>query len=170
MATTLYDLLPRADAIASDLLLGRFPDYVEGRRLTLYPAQEEALIELGLKAHERFVREWVGGFLPLPRWVCSTEQLYRAFKRWCLQTGERFPPPQVTFSKGVEKAARGKLRCEPVKLDAEVNGKNWLRVWVVADADPPEGTSKGQWARESVEAFEDVLRRFGEHDAPGGGQ
>ena len=46
MATTLYDLLPREDRITSDLLLGRFLDYVEGRRLTLYPAQEEAVLEL----------------------------------------------------------------------------------------------------------------------------
>ncbi|MBI5384671.1 MAG: DUF3516 domain-containing protein [Verrucomicrobia bacterium] len=46
MATTLYELLPREDRITSDLLLGKFLDYVEGRRLTLYPAQEEAVLEL----------------------------------------------------------------------------------------------------------------------------
>ncbi len=43
---TLYDLLPREDRITSDLLLGRFLDYVAARRLTLYPAQEEAVLEL----------------------------------------------------------------------------------------------------------------------------
>jgi HNH endonuclease len=68
------------------------------------------LIELGLRPHERFVREWVTGFLPLPLRVCSTEQLYRAFTRWAQASGERFPPPQVVFSKGVEKAGGGKLR------------------------------------------------------------
>ncbi len=41
MANTLYDLLPCEDAISSDRLLGRFLDYAAGRRLTLYPAQEE---------------------------------------------------------------------------------------------------------------------------------
>ncbi len=46
MATTLYDLLPRDENLGSDNLLGRFLDYVEGRRLTLYPAQEEAVLEL----------------------------------------------------------------------------------------------------------------------------
>jgi superfamily II RNA helicase len=46
MATTLYDLLPRDDRITSDLLLGRFLDYVAGRQLTLYPTQEEAVLEL----------------------------------------------------------------------------------------------------------------------------
>ncbi len=46
MATTLYDLLPRDANLSSDHLLGRFLDYVGGRRLTLYPAQEEAVLEL----------------------------------------------------------------------------------------------------------------------------
>lgn len=43
---TLYDQLPRGDDFSSDLLLGRFLDYVTGRRLELYPAQEEAILEL----------------------------------------------------------------------------------------------------------------------------
>ena len=46
MATTLYNLLPRDENFSSDHLLGQFLDYVEGRRLTLYPAQEEAVLEL----------------------------------------------------------------------------------------------------------------------------
>jgi superfamily II RNA helicase len=43
---TLYDLLPRDNDLSSDNLLGRFLDYVAGRGLTLYPAQEEALLAL----------------------------------------------------------------------------------------------------------------------------
>ena len=46
MSNTLYELLPRDANLSSDNLLGRFLDYVEGRRLTLYPAQEEAVLEL----------------------------------------------------------------------------------------------------------------------------
>jgi len=42
MAGPLYDILPTGEA-SSDELLGRFLDYVAGKRLTLYPAQEEAL-------------------------------------------------------------------------------------------------------------------------------
>jgi len=41
----LYDLLPRGEA-SSDELLGRFLDYVEGLGLTLYPAQEDAILAL----------------------------------------------------------------------------------------------------------------------------
>ncbi len=46
MTTTLHDLLPRDENVSNDELLGRFLEYVEGRRLTLYPAQESALLEL----------------------------------------------------------------------------------------------------------------------------
>ena len=46
MPATLYDLIPREEKPGNDVLLGRFLDYVEGRRLKLYPAQESAILEL----------------------------------------------------------------------------------------------------------------------------
>jgi len=46
VATTLYDLLPRDENLSSDNLLGRFLNCVAGRRLTLYPVQEEAVLGL----------------------------------------------------------------------------------------------------------------------------
>ncbi len=46
MPATLYDLIPRDEKISNDLLLEKFLDYVAGRRLQLYPAQENAILEL----------------------------------------------------------------------------------------------------------------------------
>ena len=46
MAATLYDLIPHEDRPGNDLLLERFLDYVSGRKLDLYPAQENAILEL----------------------------------------------------------------------------------------------------------------------------
>jgi superfamily II RNA helicase len=46
MIGLLYDALPPDDSADSDELLRRFLDYVAGKGLTLYPAQEEA--NLGL--------------------------------------------------------------------------------------------------------------------------
>ncbi len=46
MPATLYDLIPRDEKPGNDVLLGRFLDYVEGRRLQLYPAQESAILAL----------------------------------------------------------------------------------------------------------------------------
>ena len=46
VSATLYDLIPRDGKTGNDLLLGRFLEYTEGRRLQLYPAQESAILEL----------------------------------------------------------------------------------------------------------------------------
>lgn len=46
VAATLYELIPRDEHASNDALLGRFLDYAAGKRLTLYPAQEEAILEL----------------------------------------------------------------------------------------------------------------------------
>ena len=47
MSVSLADLLPDASwDPSSDVLLDRFLQYTTGRRLTLYPAQEEAILEL----------------------------------------------------------------------------------------------------------------------------
>jgi len=46
MPPTLFDLIPRDGDVTSDNLLGRFLEYAEGKKLTLYPAQEAAILEL----------------------------------------------------------------------------------------------------------------------------
>ena len=46
MAATLYDLIPRDKISSNDLLLEKFLDYAAGRKLKLYPAQENAILEL----------------------------------------------------------------------------------------------------------------------------
>ena len=46
MPDTLYDLIPRDEDFTNDLLLGRFLEYTENKRLRLYPAQETAILEL----------------------------------------------------------------------------------------------------------------------------
>jgi superfamily II RNA helicase len=46
MPGPLLDLMPPEGETGSDSLLGRFLDYVSGKGLELYPAQEEAILEL----------------------------------------------------------------------------------------------------------------------------
>ncbi len=43
---TLYDLIPKDVVPKNDLLLDRFLEYIQSRNLTLYPAQETAILEL----------------------------------------------------------------------------------------------------------------------------
>ncbi len=46
MSATLYDFLPRLEAPTADHLLDRFLDFTRTRGIELYPAQEEAILEL----------------------------------------------------------------------------------------------------------------------------
>ena len=46
VATTLYHQIVRAESLSNDALLGSFLDFVSHRGLELYPAQEEAILEL----------------------------------------------------------------------------------------------------------------------------
>lgn len=128
------------------------------------------LIELGLKPAERFIREWLGGYLPLPLQPCSAGQLYKAFRRWCALTGERFPPIQEQFSKSVKKTVdlianklpvkRVILDYKVVKLDDHVNGQRSARVWIPDGCSPPEGKTEGSWAAEAVKMFDETLKDF----------
>ena len=42
----LASLIPTDGERGNDVLLGRFLEYIDGRKLTLYPAQENAVLEL----------------------------------------------------------------------------------------------------------------------------
>lgn len=128
------------------------------------------LIELGLRPAERFLREWLRGYLPLPLQVCSAGQLYRAFRHWCGLTGERFPPIQEHFSRSVGKSAaligsrlpnKGPpLRYKVIKLDDSVSGKRAVRMWIPSDYHRPEGVSEGMWAADLMTIFEEKLADF----------
>lgn len=139
-----------------DYPLGEFDAF------TLPPltSAKQDLIELGLRPEQRFIREWTQGYLPLPLGVCSTEQLYRAFRRWCGNTGERWPPAQEAFSKGAAKAGAGQLAVEAVKLKYPFNGRTWMRVWVPEGEAPADHEAIGSWAARRCQEFEDALGKF----------
>lgn len=135
---------------------------------------KEALIELNWKAPERFSYEWLEGFLDLPVRVCSAEQLYRAFRRWCDRQGERWPPSQALFTKAVERWTKERVKrntsgqfanpmlvYKQIALKDEVsNARKIVRCWVPEGAGAPSGVTEGLWAHESVQAFESDLGRF----------
>ena len=133
------------------------------------------LIEMGLKPAERFMREWISGFLPLPQRVCSVEQLYRCFQRWCGQAGERWPPSQALFTEQSRRYAK-----ERVELDAEgeqlaprfdvrviavpdptkATGRTSVRCWIPRGCGPQDGRTWGEWAVEAIDEFEPTARGF----------
>jgi hypothetical protein len=156
---------------------------LEGFTEHTYPLMteaKEALIDLGLKPAERFVNEWLDGFLELPVRVCSAGQLYRIFQRWCQQNGERSYVSQATFTttvqrhvyERVERDADGKrkpprLYYKQINLKFPEGHRKTVRCWVPGGiSGPPEGVSEGEWACSAVESFERDVGRYGRESAP----
>ena len=136
---------------------------------------KETLIELGLKPAERFANEWLEGLLPLPLQVCSAEQLYRVFRRWSELNGERFAPPQATFTKQVERHVFERAERDPesgerlpprlaykvIKLAHDSGARKSVRCWLPAGTGPLQGVTEGEWAAACVDSFEMHANRFG---------
>ena len=148
-------------------------DFDEHTKPPMTEAKEE-LIGLGMRPAERFMREWVGGFIELPQQVCSSEQLYRAFQRWCADAGERWSPSRDVFTseakrwtiEQIEKDDHGRvmdpvLEYKVVSPPAEPGDvRKSMRVWIPRGTGPPAGITEGAWAKEAVGAFELPLGRF----------
>lgn len=146
----------------------------------LMTAAKEALIEAAWKAPARFGFEWLEGYLDLPVNLCSAEQLYRAFRRWCDTTGAKWPPEQAGFTaelkrwvnERVKRGADGKLgeprlHYKPIALkDGATQTRKTVRCWVPQGCAPLNGVSEGDWAWEGVAAFENTLHRFCRRPGP----
>lgn len=138
-----------------------------------------ALIELNWQAPERFANEWLSGFLDLPVQVCSNDQLYKAFRRWCDRDGERWPPPKGMFTSKVKRWVNERrkrddktgrfeapaLISKTVALDGEMGHRRAARCWLPDGCGLPDGSAQteGQWAYASVTEFERSLYKFCRH-------
>lgn len=184
------DLYARVRAFLEAGGAAKFLDY-----LMRYPLEEfhehskppmteakQDLIELSMKPEERFMQEWISGYLHLPMQVCSAEQLYRAFRRWCDNSGERFPPPQAGFTTAAKRWAIERIEFDEAgkKLDpcvtykistlpaSAISGRKSIRCFLPRGTGPMNGVNEGQWIAECVDAFESSLRHF-LHTREGGG-
>lgn len=130
------------------------------------------LVRVGWRPAQRFGHEWLEGLLMLPMHPCSVEQLYRAFRRWCEHSGERFPPAQAGFSSelkrwaserqhsGEDRRAQPVLALKAVNLEQAHGGRKTVRCWLPRGTGVPEGQSESRWVTQCVEDFEQALRRF----------
>lgn len=136
-----------------------------------------ALIDLGLKPAERFAKEWLDGLLRLPLRVCSAEQLFRVYTRWCAMTGERDYKGQAMFTRTVERYVRERVDADPqtgrrrepaltykpvAVRDADGDGtRKTVRCWIPRGCEPPPDTTEGVWVARCMASFEDATRSFG---------
>lgn len=147
-------------------------DFTEHTKAIMTTAKAK-LIELGLKPAQRFMSEWLGGYLSLPIRVCSSEQLYRAFVRWASHAGERYPPPRNNFTRDAERYVLEQVerdgngqRLQPALVYKVISlakpgcARKAVRCWVPRGCAPPNGVTEGEWAADSVDTFEGVLSSF----------
>jgi len=153
------------------LLTYPLEDFHEHTKPLMTEAKQE-LIELSMEPSERFMIEWLNGYLHLPVNVCSAEQLYRAFKRWAENTGERWFPNQASFTSACRKWAMERIekdelgnRLEPcidyrvIQVKAE-SARTSVRCFVPRGCEPLNGVTWGDWAARAVDAFDAALSRF----------
>lgn len=137
---------------------------------------KESLIDLGLKPAERFVSEWLDGVLPLPRRVCSAEQLFRVYMRWCQMNGERDFRGQAMFTRTVERYVRERVCIDPATRRREAaaltykkialkapdeSSRTTVRCWIPRGCEPQAGLTEGEWAWASVQSFEALSASYG---------
>lgn len=119
------------------------------------PAKHD-LIELGRLSPERFWREWKGlQITGLPHHSCSSDQAFRAYKRWCSLEGERYPLSKPHFTRLVLREAGDALAVKVCRMGS--NGTT-ARMWVVSH--PPDEVTFTDWATDATQAFDDVLSRW----------
>jgi putative DNA primase/helicase len=149
-------------------------DFHEHSKPPMTDAKRE-LIELSMSPEERFMGDWIDGFLPLPVQVCSNEQLYQAFQRWCERSGERYVPAQQAFTTSAKRWAleridrdeHGKRKdpCLAYKVvttspDPVTQKRRSMRVWVPRGCGPDNGIKEGDWAAAAADAYALPLGRY----------
>ncbi|MES2685528.1 MAG: primase-helicase family protein [Pseudomonadota bacterium] len=133
------------------------------------------LQELSQRPPERFMVEWFGGFLPLPRQVCSGDQLYRVFEAWARRSGLKWVDDKAKFTSTVGRWAKERIerdakgeRLPPcieykvvqLKDDLKENGRTAVKCWLPRGTGPMNGVSWGEFAGDAVAAFELPLGRY----------
>ena len=123
------------------------------------------LMDLSARSSERFVVHWLGGELDLPAWDCTTDQIYRAYLKWCVREGERFPRSKNVFCREAIRRAAGSVRRDEVN---DEGGTRKIRFWAV---DTPEhlepapeplmyGNTPAGRIRAMFRLFEDRLEKY----------
>lgn len=148
--------------------LGDFDEYSK----PIMTIAKADLIELGMKPAQKFLYEWVRGFLPLPLVGCSVDQLYRAFEHWMKLYGGKWAPDRTQFCSTAKKTMdiiadkffNGEkiMVNKPVRLPSTFDGQSMVRMWVPLSGNncPKEGEIIGQWALGAIEAFESALKKY----------
>lgn len=171
------DLYQRVDACIANGGIEAFYDYLLNVDLDGFAAfsrppmtiAKRDLIDLGLKPEQRFIYEWINGYLPIFLAPCSAGQLYRLFQYWATRNGER-APPQKTFTGNVRNFVKvlSKQRdrddqlidYKVVKLPKNKYGQTCERCWIPHDYVAPDTKTEGESMEEAMDQFEKLFQSY----------
>lgn len=94
-----------AEAFLQQLLTRDLGDFNEHSKPPMTDAKRD-LLDASAESYERFEAAWVAGDLPVPFRACATLDLYKAYKKWCEERGERSPVRDALFLASLRKRVR----------------------------------------------------------------
>lgn len=124
---------------------------------------KQNLIDLNRKSPEEFWHQWSNHELDLPYQSCSLEQAYKAYLRWCIRTGERYPFKQTQFTPTVLRFAESQsvfAKSKPMNILQDDGRKKTTRMFLVTEPVIAEGATEGGWATDCVKGFDNELRKY----------
>lgn len=107
---------------------------------------KERLIEYGLPSWETFYREWKGKRLPVPYQSCKSQDLYRAYVRWCARAGEKSPLSMCKLN-----CLIGVREHKALEWYTIGHGRKQATCFVIG-APPPEQT-RADWLASEIKGF-----------------
>lgn len=112
------------------------------------------LQELGQNSAQTFAAAWRSESLDWPYLPALTQDVYRAYQRWCARSGERLPMSMTRFSAEVAHFLKIPKR---VQWIAPAGGKR-RQATVFLVRPPPQGVAVEAWLTAEVFKFSDALR------------
>lgn len=117
-----------------------------------YPPMTEAkqrLIEYGLPAWEVFYRDWKSGRLPYPYMSCRSQDLYDAYRRYCMRSGEK-PLTMTKFNTLISVRERK-------SLGWYLQGQVRKQATIFYVGQQPKDITEIKWLTDCIEEFERTL-------------
>lgn len=124
-------------------------DFSEHSKPPMTEAKQD-LIDVSMKPHERFVRKWEAGELPVAFGPCLTGDLYRVYRHYCVVDGEKFTIDKTNFSIFLKKIYTVK---SAVRYHKGSNLRAQGTFLMPPDALPPADTPQEKWLTDQISQF-----------------
>jgi putative DNA primase/helicase len=114
------------------------------------------LVELGKDEPEKFLEQWRDGFLPLPYGAATAQDLYQAFRRWCMRQGERHVPSMTRFGRAAKTMLESRLKRLPINRRGRTDELQKVFYWD-DQAVPDACDDVDDWLRRTCQKFADAI-------------